>query len=66
MQEQWDQINNKSFSIPVLEHNKSYGDNISIMEDANGYYALNNITNNRTKSVPDLDNIAEDIIKTIL
>ena len=66
MQEQWDQINNKSFSIPVLEHNKSYGDNISIMEDANGYYALNNITNNRTKSVPDIDNIAEDIIKTIL
>lgn len=65
IKEQWDQINNKDFSLPVLEAGIKFDDNISILEDIDGYYARNNLTKKRTKSVIDIDNLTKDYIKSI-
>ena len=65
IKEQWNQINNKDFSLPVVEAGIKFDDNISILEDANGYYARNNLTKKRTASVADIDSLTKDYIKSI-
>ena len=65
IKEQWNQINNKDFSLPVLEAGVKFDDNISILEDVDGYYARNNLTKKRTASVADIDSLTKDYIKSI-
>ena len=65
IKEQWNQINNKDFSLPVLEAGIKFNDNISILEDVDGYYARNNLTKKRTASVADIDSLTKDYIKSI-
>ena len=65
IKEQWNQINNKDFSLPVLEAGIKFNDNISILEDVDGYYARNNLTKKRTASVDNIDSLTKDYIKSI-
>ena len=67
---EWDQINDKLYSFPVLENtsidlNTKCNDELKLMQDINGYYLENTLTHNRTKSVPTIDMITEVMINYI-
>lgn len=63
------------YNLPVLEHTISNNNSlksklskykdIELREDTNGYYFKNTITNNRTRSVKDIYNLSEAMIKSI-
>lgn len=68
---EWDQINDKLYSFPVLENtsidlNTKCNDELKLMQDINGYYLENTLTHNRTKSVPTIDMITEVMINSTL
>ena len=68
---EWDQINDKLYSFPVLENtsidlNTTCNHELKLMQDINGYYLDNTLTHNRTKSVPTIDMITEVMINSTL
>ena len=68
---EWDQINDKLYSFPVLENtsidlNTKCNDELKLMQDINGYYLKNTLTHNRTKSVPTINMITEVMINSTL
>ena len=71
MQRDYDKINGALFYVPTLENAVSevslrFRDALDCLEDLNGYYLENRLTHMRTKSVPELDDFTEAMIKSIL
>lgn len=76
IQEQWDEVNNSSVSLPVLENTtiniinnsnevSNWKNRLTLYEDMNGYYLKNDFSGKRTKSIKNIYSFTEAMIKSI-